>query len=176
MKTFALASPVRDRQLSPRRTTSASRSKKFTKHDKHKQQMESYNKRQWAPTDNTNVRPISMITKQSIASMGMILPFQARVKASLHEVRRNCHCCDNHWCCRRTAAISTKILVQYLKVCTSVTLQTIRHNREPSLSRDLMPLYLLDDINNKAVAFVRFVVHDKTARSGQSKMAKQTSL
>jgi hypothetical protein len=117
-----------------------------------------------------------MITKESIASMGMILPFQARVKASLHEVRRNCHCCDNHCCCRRTAAISTKILVQYLKVCTSVTLQTIRHNREPSLSRDLMPLYLLDDINNKAVAFVRFVVHDKTARSGQSKMAKQTSL
>jgi hypothetical protein len=37
-------------------------------------------------------------------------------------------------------------------------------------------MYLLDDINSKAVAFVRFVVHDKTARSGQSKLAKQTAL
>ena len=71
---------------------------KYTKHDQHKQHMESYNKKQCAPTDNTNVRPISMETKQSIASMGIVLSIQADVKASLLEVRRNCHCCDNHCC------------------------------------------------------------------------------
>ena len=106
--------------------------------------MESYNKKQCAPTDNTNVRPISMETKQSIASMGIVLSIQADVKASLLEVRRNCHCCDNH-CCDivATCCFRRTILLQYLKVCTSVTLscrstryealQPIRHNRKPSL-------------------------------------------